>query len=646
MNFFEHQESARKRTKLLVFLFCLAVFGIAVAIYFVILLVFGMNQAQQAWSAGRQTFSWWQPELFFWVLAGTVGFIGIVSLVRISTLKQGGGVVARMLGGRPVLRNTRDLGEKRLLNIIDEMAIASGIPVPEVYVLDKEEGINAFAAGFSTDDAAVAVTRGALEALNRDELQGVIAHEFSHVLNGDMRLNIQLIGILYGILAIASTGRIILRSLRGRTSSRRGNGAAVIVLLGLALLLIGYIGVLIGRLIQSAVSRQREFLADASAVQFTRNPHGIGLALLKIARHATGSALASPRASEVAHLLFGEGTPASFLSNLFATHPPLEERIRRIDPALLANPEAWLSRAAPPVAPPSGERRAPGWMAVPAAAFRLEPGEVMERIGTLEPSTLDFGAELMASLPPAILRALEDPAPAARLVYALLLDPDDAVREEQTRTLRQLVGDGEAEEALRLFKEVSSLRRSARLPLVELAAAALSAWPREKLETLAKAVEALIAADRRVTLFELGLKWLLSRRLSGERGPKRVEYRSIHAVAEDAAQLLAAVARSGSKVPTAAEKAFRTSLEQLSVPRKREWLTQFEAGRLGRLDQLEAALDRLSQASLGVRRQVIEAAAHCALLDRVVTDDEAEVLRLISLALSCPLPPFVAGKAA
>ncbi|MGQ9592640.1 MAG: M48 family metallopeptidase, partial [Planctomycetota bacterium] len=340
MNFFEHQERARKKTQLLVFLFALAVVGIGLGIYLTLLLVLGLARPEAEWTAGApvvrsQPVSLWQPQLFFWSLGGTAAFVGLVSLFRTATLKQGGGVVARMLGGRLVSRDTRDLAEKRLLNIVDEMAIASGIPVPEVYVLDGESGINAFAAGFSTDQAAVAVTRGTLETLDRDELQGVIAHEFSHILNGDMRLNIRLIGILFGILAIAVTGRFILRSTAGR-SSRRGKGSGAIVLLGLALMLIGYIGVVVGRMIQAAVSRQREFLADASAVQFTRNPHGIGGALLKIAQHLYGSALESPRAAEVSHLLFGEGSRPSFLASVFATHPPLEERVRRIDPSLLA----------------------------------------------------------------------------------------------------------------------------------------------------------------------------------------------------------------------------------------------------------------------------------------------------------------------
>mgnify|MGYP001017651503 FL=1 len=321
-SFFEHQEKARRNSRLLVFLFALAVLGIAAAIYLAVMGALGMSECREN-PACR--FTWWDPVFFLYVFGGTLGFVGLASGYRILSLKSGGGSVAEMMGGRQVDPGTRDPLERRLVNVVEEMAIASGVPVPAIYVMDGEPGINAFAAGFSPNDAAVAVTRGTLETLDRDKLQGVIAHEFSHILNGDMRMNIRLIGVLFGILAIAVIGRIIL-SFAGRTrGSKKDNGAAAVALAGLVLMIVGYIGLFVGRIIQAAVSRQREFLADASAVQFTRNPLGISGALKTIAGWEAGSRLAAPKTVEVGHLLFGEGQP-SWLGGLLATHPPLEER--------------------------------------------------------------------------------------------------------------------------------------------------------------------------------------------------------------------------------------------------------------------------------------------------------------------------------
>lgn len=632
-NFFENQERARKRTLWLILLFALAVAGIGVTIYLVV--AFGLGQAGNADDVGGIL---WDPELFFWVMVVTVGFIGIASLFRILSLREGGGAVARMLGGRPVSRDTRDLAERRLLNIVDEMSIASGIPVPEVYVLDEEVGINAFAAGYSVENAAVAVTRGALETLNRDELQGVVAHEFSHVLNGDMRLNLRLIGVLFGILAIAVVGRFVLYSVRS-SSSRRNKGVPAVVLIGLSLMLIGYIGVFVGRLIQAAVSRQREFLADASAVQFTRNPAGIGGALMKIAGLERGATLQAPRASEAAHLFFGEGVRSMF--GLLATHPPVEERVRRIDPALLAGvrtvdrgPE---DRVGAPV--PAGTAGLAGGTQG-KRVVRADPGEVVGRVGTLDPTVVAFAADLIATLSVPVSQALQSPHGSSRLAYALLLDADGAVRTLQLQLLSQRGED--AREVEGLAREVGDRGRAFALPLIELAAPALAAWPRERQEGFLGTIEALIRADRRVSLFEFGVHWVLTRRLRKGHGPMRPVYRSLEKVAWQAAHVVAAVARAGYPGDdAAAQAAFRLGLEHLGGGPADEMRGEFQAGTLGGLDEVGKALDHLALASLAVRRRVVEAVAHCAFADRQVTMDEAEVLRLVSIALGLPLPPWV-----
>ncbi len=327
MDFFARQDQARKKTKLLIFYFTVAVGLIILMVYGIGLAAFAGVQARQH-NSNRYNYEQppplvlWNPQIFLGASLLTLAVVAIGTAYKTSQLSGGGGNVAESLGGRLVGSNTTDLNERKLLNVVEEMAIASGVPMPQVYVLNNEEGINAFAAGHTPGDAAIGVTRNCITKLSRDELQGVFGHEFSHILNGDMRLNIRLIGILFGILCLATIGRILLNA---RSGSNRNNA---LPLAGLGLIIIGAIGVFFGRLIQAAVSRQREFLADASSVQFTRNPAGLSGALQKVGGY--GSRMWSPNAPDAGHLFFGNALSDAFLGAL-ATHPPLEERIRAID---------------------------------------------------------------------------------------------------------------------------------------------------------------------------------------------------------------------------------------------------------------------------------------------------------------------------
>ena len=310
MDFFASQDVARRKTSLLLLYFSLAVFFIIVAIYLAFTFLFIY---QQGGTGQFDPNRFWNPDLFVGVVIGTVIVVGCGSLYKISVLRSGGARVAEMLGGRLIPAGSKDFLQKRLLNIVEEMAIASGVPVPPVYLLESEKGINAFAAGFTKDDAVIGITRGALETLDRNELQGVVAHEFSHILNGDMWLDLKLVGFLHGILLIALIGRSILR---GSSRSRNSKNSGGAVLFGLVLLILGYLGVLFGRLIKSSVSRQREYLADASAVQFTRNPGGLAGALKKIGGLASGSLIEHNKAEEISHMFFSNGLEGGW-SSLF-----------------------------------------------------------------------------------------------------------------------------------------------------------------------------------------------------------------------------------------------------------------------------------------------------------------------------------------
>ncbi|MGZ5577178.1 MAG: M48 family metallopeptidase, partial [Methylobacter sp.] len=348
MNFFQSQDNARRQTRSLILMFILAVIAIVAAVNLVIAMLI-INTGNEAGAATLPDFNWVMNNLALvaGVSASTIGFISLSSLYKIASLSAGGGKVARSLGATLITAENKDPLRRRLYNVVEEMAIASSIPMPEVYVLEREPGINAFAAGFTTGDAAVTVTRGTLEMLTRDELQGVIGHEFSHILNGDMRLSTRLMGILFGILVIGLIGRAVLNSTRYGTirsdNSRRDNTAAI-YLAGLGLFLIGYIGVFFGQMIKAAVSRQREFLADASAVQFTRQTQGIAGALKKIAAAQQGSELQTVDAEEVSHMLFATGM--SF-SSLWATHPPLLQRIKALEPNFDESEIEKLAKAMP-----------------------------------------------------------------------------------------------------------------------------------------------------------------------------------------------------------------------------------------------------------------------------------------------------------
>src|SRR5690625_1971717 len=413
MDFFESQDQARRRSGRLLFFYILAVALIVASVYFVVLFA-----AEYAGLIGERSHFLWEPYVFLWTAAGTLTIISIGSAYRIIQLRAGGSRVAEMMGGRRVDRATSDPDERRLINVVEEMAIASGVPVPEIFILDREKSINAFAAGYSPNDAAVAVTDGTLRTLNRDELQGVIAHEFSHILNGDMRLNIRLIGVLNGILVLHLIGLILIRSLAysrtGATRSRRSSGGGgsggiviAIIIIGSALMIIGYIGVLFSRMIQAAVSRQREYLADAAAVQFTRNPSGIANALRKIGGASFGSRIRDPHANEASHLFFANGLSSSF-SNLFSTHPPLTKRIQAIDPSF--DGKSWIiptsTRPQPSTSKAGGKKQQSPFspLTVPQP---LQSAALIATIGTLGSAQISRAGEILQSLP-------EDVAEAAR----------------------------------------------------------------------------------------------------------------------------------------------------------------------------------------------------------------------------------------
>ncbi|WP_375478562.1 M48 family metallopeptidase [uncultured Nostoc sp.] len=448
MNFFEHQDRARQNTQQLIGLFSLSIAVMIMAIYIASLFLFRM--------APRV---WWNPGLFLYVAGITIIAIAVGSLYKIAYLRQGGSVIAQELGGRLLLPEIADEQGRQLLNIVEEMAIASGISVPQVYLLDRETSINAFAAGFSPNDAVIGVTRGTLEHLSRDELQGVIGHEFSHILNGDMRLNLRLVGLLHGILFIYLTGELLLR-LRGSFRFGKEDKGLPIWAFGLALMAIGGIGLLCGRLIKAAVSRQREFLADASAVQFTRNPNGLTGVFQKLQQ--MDSRLISPGAEAASHMFFGNALNPSFWENMFSTHPPLAERIRRVGGLNVRNLAAMPSRNQ--IRSPSQESLTMGF----AGGDNATPEQVVNQVRSVTPEHFAHAQALLSQLPESLRLGVREQESAMAIALALALDTENLqIQERQIAWLREVQPADLVEKTLQLSSEISQLDPRIRLPLVD-----------------------------------------------------------------------------------------------------------------------------------------------------------------------------------
>jgi Zn-dependent protease with chaperone function len=673
MDFFDHQERARRNTVLLTIYFVLAVIMIIACVYFAVLgiLVFTTKGTEQP-----IPFTGWHPEL----LGSVVLVVGIIiaagSLFKIWMLGGHGETVAIALGGVKVPANTTALDERILLNVVEEMALASGTPVPPVYILENESGINAFAAGTSPQNAVIGITRGAIATLRRDELQGVIAHEFSHILNGDMKLNLRLMGLLHGILLIALIGFLFIRylsfaSMRGSSRSDDNKGAAGVMaalfLLGSALIVIGYVGVFFANMIKSAVSRQREFLADASAVQFTRNPNGIADALKRIGGWKQHARLTNARASESSHMFFGEGV-ASFL---FATHPPLPLRIKRIEPNFQGNftktepvthsvselidPNSLsMARASFAGGAAAGGAKAGGaaiasgaitnvHQAALAGANQLErqPETAVSHIGEPRPEHLVHAHNLVDELAPLLAEDIRDPLGAVAIIYALLLAPkSDPVREKQLETIQVQADPPVTQELIRVLDQVGRLADEQRLPLACLALPALHQMSPNQVAIFRKTVLALIEADRKWTVFEFAIQRFITKRLVNrlvDNTQSKIDSKSELPFANAFQVVLSALAYVGSKADDPANS-FAIGLKQSKLVSKSATILPREKCSLKSLD---GALNVLEKASGAKKREMLEAFSACIAADGKVELNELELLRVIADALGCPMPPIL-----
>ncbi len=641
MNFFEVQDQARRSSRRLVFLYLLSTILIVAGVSLVVagaLYQFDPTNNQQF--SATSFFSQQASVLIATAVVTTLFIIG-ATLVKTSQLSSGGGRVAQDLGGTLVSPETTNPLRSRLRNVIEEMAIASGVPVPEIYVLEKETGINAFAAGFAPGDAAIAVTRGTIEMLDRDELQGVIGHEFSHILNGDMRLNIRLMGVLFGIMSLGLMGRMVFRNIRvAGFSSKRNKGAPVVMIIGLGLIILGAIGVFFARIIKSGVSRQREFLADASAVQFTRQSEGLANALKKIGGYDLGSRIQSADPEQVSHMLFGSG---SKLSGLFATHPPLTERIQALDPSFNEGDYPTVRRQDRDLQNAVDEEQRPaGFAPVTAAvASGVSPGEIGDSVGNPTEQHVMFAAHIRQTVPALLYDAAHSPEFSYLLVIALILDRSGRVLDRQFSLAHEQLGEQRTRLIRQYYDELQKAGPEYRLPLLEIAFPALRQRPAPQLNYLIDLTGRLIEVDGEIELHEFCFYRVLATNLrhviNPSKSPKRRRV-GRKPVRGAAVELLRIVAHHGHDTDADREAAFRAGLRNFG-----KWGDEYaytgesQPSTAG----LEKSLDMLVALNGDGRQMLLSAVTGVVLHDERLTVPEAEMIRVICASLEIPLPPQI-----
>lgn len=638
MNFFESQDTAKRNTGRLIFLFALAVLSLIVVTNLLVMVLFSFAETGMTSMAATTRFEF-DLNLFLTIGGIVASIVLFGSLYKISSLSGGGARIAEMMNGRLLVSGSQDPAERRVMNIVEEMAIASGTPVPPVYLME-EQGINAFAAGYSPSDAIVAVTRGSIETLSRDQLQGVIAHEFSHILHGDMRINIRLIGVLHGIMVLGLIGYHLLRS--GRYS-RRSKGAGGVMFLGLGLVVVGFVGTFFGNLIKAAVSRQREYLADASAVQYTRNPDGIAQALMQIARHSERSYLNNPKSSEISHALFEEGQ-VSALSRLYATHPPLDDRIRAILPRWDGDYEVServrpASEEPEPQEDPAQSRREKATAILTGATGVLLADTLVNQVGNPQAKHLRYAEDLLAQMPQLFLDAAHEPSGARALVYFLVLSNDEAVRRQQLESLHAHADVGVFDEIGSLIKSGQTVEAEQRLPLVTIALSSLRQLSPKQYELFKANFKTLIEIDKKISLLEWSLQKIVMHNLDAvfdKNDAPKFGRRSLKGSKDSIAVLLSILAHATSQQGIEGSQALAAGAEMLELPLKLIDVSQIN------FEILNGALDELAELKPLQKPMLLKACVACIMADGQIQAIEVELLRAIAATIDCPVPPLVA----
>jgi len=638
MKLSQSQDVTRKNTFLLVTLFSLAVISLVVLTNVLVMVVFGYLDSNTISAETFNTqFDW---RIFMMVGAAVASIILFGSLYKMLSLSSGGARVAEMMDAKLIVEDSGDINKQKILNVVEEMAIASGTPVPPVYLLD-EDGINAFAAGYKASDAVIGITRGAIEKLSREQLQGVIAHEFSHVFNGDMRLNIRLIGVLHGITIIGMIGYFLLRT-GGRSSSRRSknDGAGGILALGVGLFVIGYAGTFFGNMIKAAVSRQREFLADASAIQFTRNPDGIAGALKRIGGNASGSLMKNSNTAEISHSLFSQGIN-TFLSGMFSTHPPLTERIKRIDPYWDGEFDYTVDEK--PKIEETGSidssNKEKSTTILTALAASMNVDTATSHIGRASIEHLNYAHTLIANIPDILKNSAHEPCGARALIYFLILDKEPAIRKQQLHHLMAHADPGAYRETVKLSLNIESIENEFRLPLVDMALSSLRQLSKKQYQSFKENLDILIKMDKKISLFEWMIQKIVSHHLDrvfeGKRSIEK-ENLSLNKTKNSCAILLSLLSHTGKQQGIDNQHAFDLANKELG-----DFDIQLLDKNTLNLNSLNQALEELVQIKPLQKPRLLKACAACITADKMITITETELFRAIADTLDCPMPPLL-----
>ena len=679
MDFFERQEQARAKGRKIILLFLLALPCVICAVYLLSIAVYAFAWAFFAFwrsvfaeihsaAAGTAYFiPFWQPKLFVWVAAGTLLVVVSGSLYKFRQLAPGGHVVALLLGGERLSSETKKLDALRLLHVVEEMSIASGTPMPDIYVLRREFGLNAFVAGHTVSDMVVCVTEGCLRSLARDELQGIIAHEYSHILNGDMRLNTRLMGIVHGLFCITLLSYWIMgrtyrerdRDIGSTPEAPTGVGLVVdlvILAVGFLLAFVGWNSAFFGRVIKGAVSRQREFLADAAAVQFTRYPEGLANALKRVKASPEKSIIHSPRAEEASHIFFCNGIEDDRIW-MTSTHPPMDERIKRIQAMMgesfVPEPKSIEEPLAGARAPTGDEPETEFAGFVTRLLTRKEGGsrwsgpdgvdakDALANVGVPVARHLAYATQLLEALPEVARQAAREPGGAMALIYVLLLSPVDGVREAQVRLLKSRLSSELSLKINALLSALRQLNELVKIPLVDLTFPALRRLSLSEYAVFMANIAELVAADQQVDLFEFALQKMLRRHLEPNFKPvpePEIRHRSLKGVAAASSTLLSALAHSGQDPAKDVQAAFRRGLSNL-----KDEGADFRLMALSEctLTAIETALNDLSEATPQIKKLLLAACAQTVASDGTVRSREAELVRAIADTINCPMPPLV-----
>ena len=634
MNFFQAQDNARRKTSMLAVLFGAAVLTLLLLTNLFVAIAFGWAGMQTGMTFS-QTIAQVPIDSWIWISFGVLGVIGVASLYKYLSISGGGRTIAEALGGSLIHQNVQDPQQRRLLNVVEEMALAAGMPVPPVYLI-PEPGINAFAAGFSAEDAVIGINQGTIDQLSRAELQGVVAHEFSHILHGDTHINLRLIAILHGILFVGMIGYGLLRA--GGYSRRNG---LPIVVAGIGLLIIGYGGTFFGNLIKAAVSRQREYLADASAVQFTRDPSGIADALKKIGGFSMSSYMANPAAQQASHMFFGAAAQ-KFSASLLATHPPLDKRILAIEPGWDGK---YMHKVAADEASRPQQRTAASNITSTPGISQLNSSDsttaqdIVDQVGTLGAAGLAAARNMINNNPDELNHAAHDPFEARALIYAMLINSDmDEISQKQMALIAERAETGVAPHVTRLLPAVRTSPSDQLLMLLEMSIPALKELSYAQYKTFSANIVALITADKRIDLFEWVIHSVLSKDLRGHfEGPKSAHGRigNISKLADEASKLLSILASHSHSDTDQQLKAYAAGVAELGISRPFSKQDTFDYQRL------DVALAQLRQLKPLVKPALLKACVKTVLQDSHVNAAEGALLHGIAATLDCPLPPSI-----